>query len=264
MSRGMRRFLVMAAAAGIIGTVALPASAQHYYSGGHYDYHPGHYDRHNGHYDYHPGHYDYHSGHHHYGGTSYVYPSQGYITPRTYVQPSVVVSPYSGSTHPYDHGRGSVRTARKIAFGGFSHIDDLAMTLESQANTLCLELWYNYQHNPGFNQTYREAYEILTTAKYIHGLEHSGNRAKMSEAVRELDGLFHHVEGDVARWTGHHHRHLGHGGLTTKLEAVEQTLHHLMDDVGIRPASAASEQAPPAGGPIAPPVTRSIQQQLSH
>ena len=228
----------------IIGS-AVPATAQHYhgsghYGSGHYDYHPGHYDYHNGHYDYHPGHYDWHD-------TTHVHP-QSYVTPNYPTYGSPPRTAYYGGGHSHDHY--NTHTTRRISYGGFSHIDDLAIALENQANFLCLELYYNYQHNPGWAETYREAYEILMTAKYIHGLEHAGNRDKIRQAVAELDGLFHHVENDVAHWTAHHHRHVGHGGLTAKLEDVEETLHHFMDDIGARPSSPAPEfeEAPPAGG----------------
>jgi hypothetical protein len=140
-------------------------------------------------------------------------------------------------------------------FGAFSHIDELTRQLSREANALCLELHYNHQHNPGFTQTYREAYEIWTTAKYLHGLEHSGNREKLKQTAVELDKLFHHVQGDVVDWTAHHHRQVGFGGLADKLDAVEATLHHLLDDVGVRsqfPDAPDSENAPVASLPPRP------------
>lgn len=236
MTRQLLASLAATTMSAIIGMTATPAMAQHhhgggnygggYQGGGHYDYHPGHYDRHNGHWDYHPGHYDWHDPHH--DGWDHVQPS--YVRPSrpTYVSPPRTA--YFGETnHPHDH------VTRRITYGGFSHIDDLAIELEERMNTLCLELHYNYQHNPGFNETYREAYEMLTMAEYIHGQEHAGNREEIRRAVLDLDGLFHHVESDVAHWTSHHHRRIGHGGLMTKLGDVERTLHHLMEDVGAQP-----------------------------
>lgn len=242
MTRRIQRLLALATTGCAIGAAA-PAIAQHYHGSGHYDYHPGHYDYHDGHYDYHPGHYDSHPDHH---GPVYVQPRPSYVVPRqpTYVPPGN----YDRTGHSHEHAGPSFPT-RPIMYGDFSHIDDLAIELENRANALCLELHYNYQHNPGYGETYREAYEILTTAKYIHGLEHAGNRDKIRQAVGELDRLFHHVQSDVVRWTGHHHRPVGHGGLTAKLENIEETLHHFMDDVGAHPSSTPRpEQAPPAGG----------------
>jgi hypothetical protein len=187
--------------------------AQHYH--GHYHQAPGHYHRHYDHYDYHPG--------------PTVYYPHSHSAPAHYG--------YEG--HSHDHTGSNYRRV----FGAFSHIDELTMQLTREANSLCKELYYNFQHNPGFAQTYREAYEILTTAKYLHGLEHSGNREKIKQAATELDGLFHHVESDVVDWTAHHHRQIGYGGLEYKLRAVESTLHHLMSDVGVQ-SQFASAPAP--------------------
>ncbi len=138
------------------------------------------------------------------------------------------------------------------SFGGFGHIDDLAMSLENQSNMLCWELYYNYQHNPGYRETYREAYEMSQAAKFIHGLEHARNRDRIREEVVRLDNLFHHFQRDVVNWTGQHHRHVGRGGLTGKLEVFEETLHHLMDDVGVRSQPALEGdvlESPPAAPP---------------
>jgi hypothetical protein len=181
---------------------------QHFHGGGHYHVEPGHFHRHHDHYDYHP--------------------ARIIYRPELHTVRGPIV--FGEEDHSHDHTGSNERHV----FGGFSHIDDLTMQLSQEANLLCYELHYNYQHNPGFSQTYREAYEILTTAKYLHGLEHSGNREKLRRAATELDQLFHHVESDVESWTAHHHRQVGFGGLGDKLQAVETTLHHLLDDVGVR------------------------------
>jgi hypothetical protein len=216
-----------------------PSSGGYYPStGGHYHVEPGHLHRHGNHYDYHPGRTIYHPDSH-----SYYPPRTTYVRPYTPAHPDA----YDGHSHEHEaHGAGY-----RGEFGGYGHIDDLASQLEQEANLLCLEMHYNYQHNPGYRQTYREAYEILTTARYIHGLEHAGNRDKIRESIVGLDALFHHVEDDVRHWTRHNHRYLGSGGLPAKLAAVEETLHHLMNDVGATSqfgAEGGIEVAPPAGG----------------
>jgi hypothetical protein len=191
------------------------ASAQHWHLRDHYRYRDFHgYDDH----------YDYHRGSYH--------PGTRYVGPGLY------------DDHPYDHQH-FAEPSVEYRFGGFSHIDDLAASLESQANLLCWELYYNYQHNPGYRATYREVYEMAQMAKFIHGLEHARNRDRIKEEVVRMDDLFHHIHRDVATWTGHHHRQVGGGGLTSKLERMEDTLHHLMDDVGVRSQSP-SPVAPPA------------------
>ena len=161
---------------------------------------------------------------------------------------------YQDYQHDYQHHGPQNHTAyRAPSFGGYSQIDVLADRMQQEANLFCLELHYNYQHNPGYRQTYREAYEILTVAKYIHGLEHSGNREKIRSAIIEMDDLFHHIlRDDIATWTPHHHRRIGIGGLNGKLENLEETMHHLMDDVG---AQSKFANRGPDGQQTPPPPT---------
>ena len=140
-----------------------------------------------------------------------------------------------------------------VEFGGYSHVDDLAGRLERQANDLCLELHYNYRHNRGFAETYREAYQVLNTAKYVHAKEHQGDRAEVARRLDEVDGLFHHVQDDVRRFSRRQNRQIGQGGAQTKLELVEATLHHLMHDVGVQGTHGPSAATAPVGVEVAPP-----------
>ena len=140
-----------------------------------------------------------------------------------------------------------------IEFGSYSHVDDLAGRLERLANDLCLDLHYNYRHNRGFARTYREAYQILATAKYIHDKEHQGDRAEVARRLDELDGLFHHVQSEVQGWSRRNVRAIGRSGARAKLEMVEATLHHLMNDVGVRGSHGGRRTMPaPAPYEVAP------------
>jgi hypothetical protein len=151
---------------------------------------------------------------------------------------------------------GAYRAARpiEIQFGGYAHVDDLSGRLERLANELCLDLHYNYRHNPGFAEIYREAYQIFDMAKYIHVKE---NQADRDEVARRLDGLdvaFHNVEGEVKGWSRQQNRQIGQGGAQTKLDMVGATLHHLMHDVGVMGVHGAPESDTlPDGGEVAPP-----------
>lgn len=154
--------------------------------------------------------------------------------------------------HPGNHH--IVQAPIKVTFGGFGHVDELAARLEALTNELCLDLHYNYSHNYGFRETYREAYQVLEVARYCHAAEHHQDRAAMREQLSGLDALFHHVQDDVRGWTRHHHRQIGHLGIVTKMDMIEDTLHHLMEDVGVHGADF-SEQAPlPSNASIAPAV----------
>lgn len=205
---------------------ATTAKAQHHHDGGGHGHGFGiHID--SGHHD--VGHYDHHSDWHyvvphydsHYYGTYYSDAGINYYTPRTYVT---------------DPGTYVAAKPVEIEFGGYAHVDDLSGRLELLANDLCLDLHYNYEHNPGFAATYREAYKILDTAKYVHAKEHQGDKAEVAQRVDELDGLLHHVQGEVKGWSRRQSKQIAQGGVQTKLDSVEATLHHLMNDVGVKGA----------------------------
>lgn len=174
-----------------------------------------------------------HTGHHHHG-TYYEQGGQYYYHPQT---------ASTSSTHTTSY------QPQQVSFGGFSHVDDLASRLETLSNEFCLDLHYNYSHNRGFQETYREAYQVLDVAKYIHSAEHQNDRRAIQEQLDGLDRLFHHIQGDVRGWSRHHHRQVGQLGILSKMDLIESTLHHLMNDVGVRPTPVTgSEQAPPPTG----------------
>lgn len=140
-----------------------------------------------------------------------------------------------------------------VRYGGFSHIDDLAVEMEQRARDVLWEMHFHYRQNRDFDTTYAEAYNMLLQAKALHQAEHRGDRAAISRVVTELDELFHHVEDDIRTWRPSHHHRAGQNGLSGKMEAMELTLHHLMEDVGIATATT----GPPAPGRGSnPPVPR--------
>jgi hypothetical protein len=168
---------------------------------------------------------------------------------------------YHQNGHSYYHpqtamlgAQQAAPTPQEITFGGYGHVDDLAQRLEFLMNDLCLDLYYNYSHNPGFRETYSEAYSLLETAKYIHAAEHAKDRDAISRKLGGADALFHHVEDDVRGWSRVHHRQIGTLGILSKIEMAESVLHHLMEDVGVQPEIPEHAPAPGIGGPeLAPP-----------
>jgi hypothetical protein len=159
--------------------------------------------------------------------------------------------------HPQTAQLGTLRTPPtplEISFGGYGHVDDLAARLESLMNELCLDLYYNYSHNPGFHETYSEAYSLLETAKFIHAAEHANDRDAISHRLGGADALFHHVEEDVLGWSRVHRRQIGTLGIISKMDMAESVLHHLMQDVGVQESLDEHAPAPGVGGPeLAPP-----------
>ncbi len=161
--------------------------------------------------------------------------------------------------HPQTATLGTLQappTPEEITFGGYGHVDDLAMRLETLMNELCLDLYYNYSHNPEFLVTYSEAYSLLETARFIHAAEHAHDRDAISRKLGGADALFHHVEDDVLGWSRVHHRQIGTLGIISKMDMAESVLHHLMQDVGVKPEIIEQAPAPSVGGPeLAPPPT---------
>lgn len=145
-----------------------------------------------------------------------------------------------------------------VQFGSFSHVDDLASRLEELTNEFLLDLHYNYQHNHGFRETYTEGYQLLQVAKFIHDAEHANDRNAIRSKLGGMDALFHHLQDDVRGWSRHHHRQVGQLGILSKMDMIESTLHHLMNDVGAQQAPAPGAiggQAPPPSGIISPLTT---------
>lgn len=173
-----------------------------------------------------------HAGHH---GSYYCHRDKYYYVPRItpgHVAPQPVIVP----------------------FGACAHLDELASRIEYMANELCLDMHYNYQHNPGYRETYAEAYQLFQTAKTIRGFAYANDHLSVRTQLAGVDGLFHHIENDVRAWSRYHRRQIGQGGIATKLEVMESTLHHLMHDAGVH-AGPVGEQAPPPEGYVeqAPP-----------
>lgn len=144
--------------------------------------------------------------------------------------------------HEFGHGY----AIPKGTYGEFSHTEDIVSRLEYTSNELCVDLYYNYRHNPGFTETYPEAYRILQTAKFIHSAEHLNERDAIRSKLQGLDALFHHVEEDVRGWSRIHQRQVGTLGIIRKMEVVEELLHHLMHDSGVE--ASIGDGAPPALG----------------
>ena len=245
---------------------AAPASAQHRHGSGHTDIvrHGGHVDAVH-HHGSHFGHSNWnyvvpHHDVHHHSGSYYVQDNGYYYTPT----PVVRMAPASMRTaelHPV-HPVQVVQKPVQLQFGGYARFEDLSGRLEAEVNRLCLDMHYNYQHNPGFIEAYKEAYSLLASAKFVHAKEHQGDRDAIRHHVTQMDQLMHHVLEEIRPWSRNHARQIASGGVIEKSSAVEAILHHLCYDVGIEPhgadepapaPGAAEEQAPAPGALIDSP-----------
>lgn len=231
-------------------------------------HHHGHDDivHHNGHHDVihhhgsHFGHQDWnyvvpHHDAHHHSGAYYVQNQSYYYTPT----PIVRVAATQTALLPQVQ---VVQKPVQLQFGGYARFEDLSGRLESEVNRLCLDMHYNYQHNPGFAEAYREAYALLESARFVHAKEHQNDRDAIRHHVTQMDQLMHHVLEEIRPWSRQHVRQIASGGVIEKSSAVEAILHHLCFDVGVEPhgddepapaPGAAEEQAPAPGAVINSP-----------
>lgn len=239
--------------------IASPAMAQHRRHSGHNDvvHHNGHHDvvhhhgRHFGHNDwnYVVPHHDVH----HHSGSYYVQNQAYYYTPTPIVR--VAAPSFQTAQRPPQ----VVQQPVQMQFGGYARFEDLSGRLETEVNRLCLDMHYNYQHNPGYAESYREAYSLLESARFVHAKEHQGDRDAIRHHVTQMDQAMHHVLEEIRPWSRQNRRQVAYGGIIEKSSAVEAVLHHLCYDVGIEPHGAdepapapngGEEQAPAPGGVI--------------
>ena len=134
----------------------------------------------------------------------------------------------------------------QLEFGGHSHVEDLSGRLATEANDLCLDMHYNYQQNPGFAETYREAYSLLDAAKFLYATENQADRDAVRQHVAQMHEQMHHVQGEIQQWSRQHVHQIASGGAIEKASSAEAVLHHLSYDVGIEP-DGADERAPEPG-----------------
>lgn len=135
------------------------------------------------------------------------------------------------------HGRGD----RRDSFGKRERAERLAVDLYRQANAICWEMNRYYKQNPGYDENYRQMYQIREGAKRIHDMVNDGyhrrrtNKDDRIEAdVFAMDNLFHQIDADVRRWRSNRRDRSRGSDLVAQMDEVENTLHQFMDDYGAK------------------------------
>jgi len=136
----------------------------------------------------------------------------------------------------------------------FEHIDGLAVELKAQAEAFRGEVRQHYRHTPQYRHLYQDATEMARLADHLHEVaHHGGNIRHLRSDVASLDRTFHHVEELVDQMShsdhGYDHGSLSFGRghrrsvgfrsgsssgvshLKRQLRAMENTLHHMQDDL---------------------------------
>jgi len=157
------------------------------------------------------------------------------------------------------------------------HLDDLAFSLKRQAALACREVRYGFRRTAAFPHLYKDFYELYTLADHIHEVAHNhGDLRHLKDDVDALDDLFHHTEELTAR-AGNVRVVSGTGIVTTvpacggnvsryhlrKLLAImaemEDTIHHLQDDLEAELGSVGPPLPPGQTVPALPPVPQAPQ-----
>ncbi len=121
----------------------------------------------------------------------------------------------------------------------YQHIDRLAYQLQRQSSSLYSEFRAHFSHTPGYRHLMSDTAKMYRLARHIHDLVHHHEDVHhIVEDLDQLDAAFHHVEElvDQIEHNAHHHGH-GHVHGDTRhvrrlLQRMEDTLHHLREDLG--------------------------------
>lgn len=150
-------------------------------------------------------------------------------------------------------------------FGARSHIDEVAVRLKNQANSVCWEMHNHYQRNPNFRRTYGQMYDILQSTKHIHQLvddgyhnTRHGTEDHIANDLLTIEQLLQQVRDGVRHWTSG----AGGGSVGMRIGSFEDTLRHVMQDYGVN-SVARSSPVPggrPLAGPPPPPLARDVLQ----
>ncbi|MDA0834144.1 MAG: hypothetical protein O2955_07265 [Planctomycetota bacterium] len=138
-----------------------------------------------------------------------------------------------GSRSPVQDGR------LNNQFGSRSHVDQLAAQLYRESNDICWEMHRHYRDNRGFTSVYRDIYTIKETAKKLdflvrgHRSVHPRIDDRIAHELYVLDQQFHDFKADVRNWRPDSY-YIPRTALHIEIAECEQTLHHLMDDYGVK------------------------------
>ncbi|WP_372725041.1 hypothetical protein [Novipirellula sp.] len=118
----------------------------------------------------------------------------------------------------------------------YQHIDQLALQIAIQSNQIVGETSH-YRHTPEYRHLLSDARDMARFADHIHELAH--HRSSVSHLDRDLaqlDSKFHHLESlfdGIERRSAHGYGHV-HGNtahVRMLLNAIENNIHHLRDDI---------------------------------
>ncbi|TWU51923.1 hypothetical protein [Rubripirellula reticaptiva] len=129
----------------------------------------------------------------------------------------------------------------------YHHIDQLALKIERESKQLVYETRL-YVHTPEYGHLVSDSREMATLAHHLHDVAHSeGESFHLESDLAQLDAKFHHLESLVDAIEhraayGDGHIHGGTSHVKRLLNSIEDSIHHLQDD--LRSLRTASHRAP--------------------
>jgi len=146
----------------------------------------------------------------------------------------------------------------RITFGGRTHAERLANDLVTQANNICLQMDREFKGNRNYRETYRAMYSVLVDAREIRDQVARGTHRKarrdddeIATALHHMDREFHNIDAVLRTWrpdVGRQSRQdVAH--LASLVDQFEETLHHMMDDYGVRTRRNVPQPQPLPGRP---------------
>ena len=130
---------------------------------------------------------------------------------------------------------GFVSGADSAKASTYDHLDQLALQLQGQSRRLISEFRLHYRHTREYRHLISDGYEMYRLAAHIHRVAHQhGGVHHLQSDLKQLDQLHHHIHDlvdhrEVHPHGGHVHGNTGH--VHAMLEEMEDTLHHMLDDV---------------------------------
>ncbi|MGB7323551.1 MAG: hypothetical protein WBD31_01680 [Rubripirellula sp.] len=139
-------------------------------------------------------------------------------------------------------------TATQTAMANtYHHIDQLALKIERESKQLVYETRH-YRHTPEYGHLVSDAREMASLAHHLHDVAHSeGESFHLESDLAQLDAKFHHLESLIDTIEhraayGDGHIHGGTSHVKRLLNSIEDSIHHLQDD--LRSLRLACHQSP--------------------
>lgn len=116
------------------------------------------------------------------------------------------------------------------------HIDEMALIIQAKSTLLTTEVSH-YRHTARYGQLIAGTHQLKALATHLHTIAHfSNNLNQLRHDVNELDRVFHRVENmfdqverDASIGVGRIKGNTAH--VKALLNAIEDCIHHLQDDI---------------------------------